>query len=163
MKKVFSVTLIISVVLISCFTEQPTKSEKLTSKHLTQAEYVNLLDKIVSGEIDGKQTKHIVSKLHSGESYDNALKGLPPKSKESKIEPPYLDPAEFPFVVPKSKKSKIPLDKADINEVLERLDRIEHNIKTIATFLEIEMDEKGRIINTSPPTPMKGYIDGTVD
>ena len=128
MKKVFSLSLIICVILISCFTEQPTKSQKLTSKQLTQAEFENLLDKIVSGEIDEKQKQHIVSKLHSGESYDNVLKGLPPKSKESKIEP----------------------DKSDINEVFERLDRIEHNIKTIASYLDIEMDEKGRI--TKLPT-----------
>lgn len=148
MKKIFSVTLIISVILISCFTEQPTKSEKLTSEHLTQAELANLIDKIASGEISEKQTQHIVSKLRSGESYDNTLKGLPPKSKESKSEIPYLDPTEFPFVVPKSKGSKIKPDESDINKVFERLDRIEHNIKTIATFLDIEMDEKGRIINT---------------
>ena len=124
MKKVFSLSLIISVILISCFTEQPTKSEKLTKEQLTPAEFVNLIDKIVSGEIDEKQTQHIVSKLHSGKSYDNALKGLPPESNKSEISP----------------------DKFDINEVFERLDRIERNIKNIASYLDIEMDEKGRII-----------------
>ncbi len=123
MKRYFVLTLIISVILISCFTEQPTKSEKLTSKHLTPAEFNDLLDKTVSGIIDENQKKHIVSKLHSGESYDNALKGLPPKSNKSK----QLTLTEFlnqinniesgEIVETQHKEGKIERNKSDITDV----------------------------------------------
>lgn len=128
MNKVFSLMLIISVILISCFTRQPTKSQELTSDQLTQAEFENLLDKIVSSEINETQKGHTISKLNSGESYENALKELPPKSSKSQSSP----------------------DKFNVYEVIERLDRIERNIRIITSHLGIKIDDTGRI--TKLPT-----------
>ena len=122
MKNVLTLSLIICVILFSCFTEKPTKSEKLTSEHLSQADYEDLLDKITSGHIDEKQAKQVVSKLHSGKSYINALDELSPKSNDSQV------------------------SNNELNEVIERLDKIERNIEVITLYLSIKIDDKGRII-----------------
>lgn len=52
--------------MISYFTEQPTKSQKLTSKQLTQADFNDLIDKIVSGEI--VETQHKEGKIEPNKS-----------------------------------------------------------------------------------------------
>ena len=50
-------------------------NNQLTSDQLTSADFTNLIDKYISGEIGEQDFRRIVSKMDLGESYDNAQKG----------------------------------------------------------------------------------------
>lgn len=48
---------------------------QLTSEQINQADFENLIDKIISGEISATDARRVTSKIDVGESYDDAFKG----------------------------------------------------------------------------------------
>ena len=68
---------LISIILLLYIGESiPQESNnRLTSKDITRAEFENLLDKYLSGEINDQELNRIVGNLKLGESYDDAQKG----------------------------------------------------------------------------------------